>query len=248
MTRIFISKKVLDWYCDEEGGSSFPTEYSYRGHEIWRHARNRLAADCNDLDRIDCIGALKRAVNHRIKSIVQAYHFELLPSSHGKKRTLEKLREYGLVRPSIITALFEVRNSIEHVDADPPSLDQCVNYVDLVWYFLKSTDELVKMYKDGPVYTLFDESWTAESWFGLSPRLDKDWSFAARGSLPAELTRTRKSSSQYLEIKDAEIKRSKGKGGVVGFSGILYAEGDLLKLLAREHFSLSGFWHDDHIS
>jgi len=246
MARIYVNNEILTWYCDEEGGSGFPAEYNYRGHEIWRHARDRLDAGCSDLDRIDCIGALKRAVNHRIKSIVQAYHFDLLPSVHGQKKTLEKLQEYGLVRPSIITALFEVRNSIEHADTDPPNLQQCVNYVDLVWYFLKSTDELVNMYKDGPVYTLHDDDFNEKAWLALRPNLEDGWMFTVRGNLPANLTRTRKISSQYLEISNAEIKRRKGKEAGVSFSGELHAKGDLLKLLAREHFSLSGFWHDDH--
>ena len=120
--------------------------------EIWRHAAARLKGTPSDLDRVDCIGTLKRAINHRLKAIQATYNFDQLPTTRPKKQILEKLQDYGLVRPVIIKELLEVRNGIEHNDAAPPETPRCEFYVDVVWYFLKSTDTLVDMAVDSIVY------------------------------------------------------------------------------------------------
>jgi len=223
-----------------------PSEYVHRGYEIWRHAKKKIIEAPSDLDRIDCISSLKRAVNHRIKSITDAYAFSELPSVHGRKKTLEKLQEYGLVRPAIIQDLFDVRNIIEHNDADPPDLKKCEHYVDIVWYFLKSTDDILRYIKDGPTYTCFDGGWRETAWVSVSPIIEKDWKFPVTAKLPPSMTRVRKPSSKFIEISDCTVRRKVDKERRAFITGFLNAEGNLLRSIVRDHFALSGFWYEDH--
>jgi hypothetical protein len=43
----------------------------------------------------------------------------------------------------LLTKLLEIRNAIEHEDKKPPKRNECLELVDIVWYFLKSTDNMV---------------------------------------------------------------------------------------------------------
>ena len=41
--------------------------------------------------------------------------------------------------------LTEIRNSLEHEDKEPPNAATCQIYLELTWYFLRSTDSMLKL-------------------------------------------------------------------------------------------------------
>lgn len=49
----------------------------------------------------------------------------------------------GIVKGFVIRKLFSIRNNIEHNERKYSNKDQCQDLLDTVWYFLKSTDNLV---------------------------------------------------------------------------------------------------------
>lgn len=64
-----LSSEILAWDFDDESSRGLNLELRQRAHEIWRHARERLNGEPTEFDRTDSVCALKRAVNHRLKSL-----------------------------------------------------------------------------------------------------------------------------------------------------------------------------------
>ena len=50
------------------------------------------------------------------------------------------LEQLGIVKPFLIKKLLNIRNGIEYDGANPPSSIECLELIDIVWYFYKSTD------------------------------------------------------------------------------------------------------------
>lgn len=237
---MFLSPEIYQWPFDYDERSSGPdTSFLFRGHEIWRHAALHLEGSPTDLHRVDCISALRRAINHRLKSLSGVYNFDFLPTSHAKRQLLERMQELGLVRPVMLKELLEVRNLIEHQDADPPELEACHRFVDIVWYFLKSTDELVNM----PVSRIAYESDDHISHVYLSVEPSKDWTIQASGLVSESLLFTAH-VSQALELVDLTTTQVRGKKGFVKFKANTKPDHQALLKVAHEYFCAAGYWHD----
>jgi hypothetical protein len=92
---------------------------------------------------------LWNAVDSRIRLLSETYGLTSLARLLGWRRKsddadmLEMLTRLGLIRPLLLRQLKDVRNVVEHSDAGAPSEDECLNYLDVVWYFLRSTDIFV---------------------------------------------------------------------------------------------------------
>jgi hypothetical protein len=236
-----LSHAIFQWPYGVDG-KAFPPEIDYvsRAQEIWRHAAAKLKGTSSELDRVDCIGTLKRAINHRLKAIQATYHFDQLPTTRPKKQIFEKLQDYGLVRPAIIKELLEVRNGIEHNDAAPPDAPRCEFYVDVVWYFLKSTDALVDMAVDSIVY----EDDQSESALYLSVKPDENWKFTLRGSvLDSYLPKDPKAGD--LKLQDFATPTRRARRGYTKFTATVQPDLAAFQRLAQDYFSVSGYSHED---
>jgi hypothetical protein len=233
---MLISGEVLDWKFYNENSSGLTDEDEerivWRAHDIWQHAASLIAPDCSEFLRADVITGLKRAINHRLKALSHNYCFSDLPFSH-KNKTLEKFQFYGIIRPILLKELFEVRNSIEHGDVSPPTVDQCSRYVDLVWYFLKSTDSLLKMKLEDAVFWSDDHSELR-----FCPEFSGKWSITIRGKI----------LSQYLlgnwqpgaiEIDESVERPEYIKTPIYGLWKPTSAQ---LCTFAKNYFGLSGYW------
>jgi hypothetical protein len=236
-----LSHAIFQWPFGL-AGQDFPPEIDYvnRGHEIWRHASARLKGTPSELDRVDCIGTLKRAINHRLKAIQATYNFDQLPTKRPKKQVLEKLQDYGIVRPAIIKELLEVRNGIEHNDAAPPDTPKCEFYVDIVWYFLKSTDSLVDMALDSIQYR--DDQSDSELIIEIKPQ--KNWTITASGSV-LDTYLIEHPEPGDLTLMDFKSPARRTRRGYTKFSAIVHTDATILQVLAHEHFSISGYSHED---
>ena len=239
---MFISKNILDWNFFTENGSglSFDKEEQivWRAHEIWRHAISLISAECSEFSRGDAISNLKRAINHRLQALSNAYSFDALPFSN-RRQTLEKLQFYGLVRPALIKELFEIRNAIEHNDGAPPTVDQCKRYGDFVWYFLKSTDSLLLMHVDDIQF------WSPESDGRLTflPTFDGCWRIIVQGRLPPQFIHD-SCTPDSLELDESCEQPAYTPPPIYG---LWKPTSEQLTRFARTYFGLSGYWWEDHV-
>ncbi len=120
-----------------------------RAYEIWERASTLVAHAKNDFDLSDVVLTLKRSVNQRLKTIESSYHLKGKVFDGKPKHYLDLLACLGIIRPLLFHKLLKIRNAIEHEDTKPPSRKQCFELVDIVWYFLKSTDSLVAVQRSG---------------------------------------------------------------------------------------------------
>jgi hypothetical protein len=120
-----------------------PSEATARLYDIHQHACDRLEGEPSRDDRGDTIIALRRVVGRRVKELTEIYELRKLPTGVKPKYDLELLEYFGIIRPFMLKRLIDLRNSVEHEDSSPPPTDECLMFVDLVWYFLRSTDKLV---------------------------------------------------------------------------------------------------------
>jgi hypothetical protein len=233
-----LSSEILSWDFGHDEASGLEFELRYRASEIWRHARERLTGEPSQFDKSDAMGALKRAVNHRLKSLRLAYCFDHLPYP-GNKRTLEKFQYYGIIRPALIQELLAIRNAIEHQDAPPPTLESCSRHLDIVWYFLKSTDSLLYLRADN--LTFSEPSGESELRFDFS--FGDSWRIVVRGNVDQKYLRA--VGDQDCLLLDETIDRPEYIKAEV--YGLLCPTEEQLTEIARLYFGDSGFWWDDHL-
>ncbi|MET7820047.1 hypothetical protein [Micromonospora zamorensis] len=142
--RIWIPAKFLDWNYETYSTQPLNPAALDRAYLIWEHANDRLDAPCTEFDRVDVITTLKRAVTQRVGALKKAYGFHQFSIRNKPKRDLDLLHRLGLIRPVMLRSLIEIRNTLEHEDAAPPDYEACRTLVEFVWYFLKSTDPLLR--------------------------------------------------------------------------------------------------------
>ena len=133
-------------YWEEDGSShqTFDPEIVYRAYTFWRYADDLATMPTvGELDRATIIGKLWNAVDSRTKLLKRSYNFSKLKTLAGLPRRADDLatmKQLGLVRPAMLSELKAIRNSVEHEDVEAPDLRECIRYIDMVWYFLRSTD------------------------------------------------------------------------------------------------------------
>jgi hypothetical protein len=140
---IWIDPSWLSWESYSTS-SHHLDDTSSRLYQVHQHASDRLTSDPNEFDRVDAITTLRRVVGRRVKALKEIYHLRELPIGTKPKYDLELLEYFGIIRPYMLKRLIDIRNIVEHQDSAPPPTDECLMFADLVWYFLRSTDGLVK--------------------------------------------------------------------------------------------------------
>ncbi|MFC7343270.1 hypothetical protein [Saccharopolyspora griseoalba] len=141
---IWISPDFLGWQRESYAADPIPPALMERSHEIWNHAKQKLDTSMGAFDRSELVTWLNRAVNQRYKVIFKEYNIKAVASrlGIGKGRPPKILARLGVVQPLMLNTLTDLRNSVEHEDADPPASHRCNELVELVWYFLRTTDSL----------------------------------------------------------------------------------------------------------
>lgn len=184
-SKIWISKDILKWNTYSQGGSIIEKQFWQRSYEIWEHSNNLIENANNKFQLADGITNLKRCLNHRLQLIEKLYNFKLIEIENKPKGYLELLQRYGIVRPTIM----KIRNEIEHNDENPPDLVRCKEFVDVLWYFLKSTDSIVQIKKDEieSIYYDSDDNET-QYWYSTELQNENGLSVEIRGCFPKEIT------------------------------------------------------------
>lgn len=233
-----ICASFLDWDCTPSSFSGGDEDALLRSYYIWDRARDRARGNPSEFDRTDCIAALRRAINHRLKTLSQAYSFDSLPSLRAGKQTLEKFQDYGLIRPALIRDLLLARNLVEHNDVEPPSAERCRYFTDIVWYFLKSTDGLLRLMLDSINFER--DGWRlnldispAEKWkVNMLARVAQEMVLPVRGEA-------------FVDLVNGRLVES--PGSEFFFESEALFRDQLLTKMARHYFGVAGYWYEDHV-
>jgi uncharacterized protein YutE (UPF0331/DUF86 family) len=218
-TKAWVAPEIMNWDWFSTGGSFLDEEERKKGYSIWEHAQELLEANKSKHYRIDSIVSIKRCVQQRIDLLNKAYHFKIIPGNLRSVSALDVMEKYGVIRPTMIRKMAELRNAIEHKYDDPPDTDRCSELLDFAWYFLRSTDSLLRLKKDGfEVY--FPEN--NQYWAGIKFEDDSKWGIAIDGWFKSEhisLTKQPRwieidvidieTGKEFYERKITEISRSK---------------------------------------
>ncbi|WKG02177.1 hypothetical protein [Mycolicibacterium sp. HK-90] len=123
LDRVTASRAYQHWHLAEEDAHRVPQDDVRRGAVMQR---------------------LWNAVDFRVRLLHDIYELRRLSGVLGweseKPNLLEILTRVGLVRPLALRQLQRIRNTVEHADRGAPSHEECLNFIDIVWYFLRSTD------------------------------------------------------------------------------------------------------------
>ncbi len=186
---MWISPAIFDWEPMVTGWSVAEADGWRRPYEHWNHAEGLLSKATTEFVRIDIVTTLKRAFDRRLQHLEAMYSFKALPLTGQPRRRLERLAFIGLLRPLLIDKLVDIRNRIEHEDRGTPSTEYCAELLDVVWYFLRSTDSLVRQrtidiefdptHRPGGPYR-----------FSLSVDYSSQWSVKLKGWIPYTMTST----------------------------------------------------------
>lgn len=180
-----------------------PEEAWKRSYDIWKRANDLIERNESSFDLCDGVANLKRSLNHRLQLIEEIYHLKTIPFQGKPKGYLELLEKYNIVRPLVMKNLMTIRNEIEHNDSPPPEVERCRELVDIVWYFLKSTDAIVQIQKDSVCLELFDNGEETQYGCTVSPHYDVDVYFEVMGWFPQELVSEEEKVGYFkVEVRD----------------------------------------------
>jgi len=147
--KIWLSNKIFEIYSPCSGGTVVDSNFRKRAYHLWHHANDLIQNATNDFQLEDGIIDLKRALNHRLKLIEELYGFKKNILEYKNTPYLEILAKLSIIRPSLLKKLLIIRNNIEHNDDGAPEQERCLELSDVVWYFLKSTDQMCNfIYED----------------------------------------------------------------------------------------------------
>jgi hypothetical protein len=222
MQEIWISPQIFEWESRVETSSHSESDSWRRAYAIWHHAEQLLENPDTQFNRIDVITTLKRSMDNRIRLLDKIYNFRKITIKDKPRGHLELLHHFRIIRSRMIQKLLDIRNALEHADAEPPSHEDCFEFLEFTWYFLRSTDLLARR----TIECLFFDPPESENGyqggeFNFSP--NKDWIPEIRVWLLPTLI-SRSPIENWIIVKAEEInvlKDARAKGG-----GIFYQYAD----------------------
>lgn len=181
---LYLCEEFLVWFRDSGGGTLLDEAPLRRAHALWEHAETLITPDSTELQLSDGISNLKRALNQRLKAIEANYHLRQAPITQSPTGYLALLQRFGVIRPLMLKQLMDLRNDIEHNDAKPPPYERCQELLDVIWYFLRSTDGLLKIVPDSLLFShsRFDDE---TYWITANLEPEENWSISLLGWVPA---------------------------------------------------------------
>ncbi|WP_327189666.1 hypothetical protein [Streptomyces xinghaiensis] len=141
----WVDATFPDAYVDGSGRSGIGVEglaLKERSESSHAHADYRIKNHQTSYDRIDAILALKRSMQTRLEHLDSLYGFKQYPEykTIGWMGILEK---WGVIRKRMLQRMRQLRNAVEHDGAEPPSLEECADYAEVTWWFLRGTSPLL---------------------------------------------------------------------------------------------------------
>lgn len=225
----FISQEIFNWH-NLSSTQRYNSENIQECYDYLNHAES-LIVDFKDKFHIqDAIRNLKIVVDKRIKQIERIYNFK---SYFPKQHILETYKELGIVKGFVIKKLFTIRNDIEHNELDYSDTEQCHDLLDTVWYFLKSTDEIVYTANTGIEIAEDEDVENEETWVGIDVDSSEMKVAEIRGRVNKDFL-SKESFENAIEIENIEIKEV--AEGRVYFSGNIVLTNEAKILIAKNIF------------
>ncbi|WP_461781295.1 hypothetical protein [Streptomyces sp. UC4497] len=141
----WVNATFPDAYVDGSGRDGIGAEglvLKERSESSHAHADYRIKNHQTSYDRVDAILALKRSMQTRLEHLDSLYGFKQYPEykTIGWMGILEK---WGVIRKRMLQRMRQLRNAVEHDGAEPPSLEECEDYAEVTWWFLRGTSPLL---------------------------------------------------------------------------------------------------------
>lgn len=224
---IDILEELKHNYFCFEGWSYIDLISSDKGYEIINHAYDLLKYN-SSLYNEDIISNLRKAVNLRTKDIDLNIGFNKI--SHWKTLNISKqwdrLECLGVVKSLLISKLIKIRNGVEYDGKKAPSVEECNELIDIVWYFYRSTDIFSKVKPDDCLIE-YDIN-GKEYWLSIKFDFEKHELIKISGRFPdgfiGENAENKYSLNVYdFKMEDCSIDNAKNdpKLGKVFYSGYI---------------------------
>ncbi|MBI3222118.1 MAG: hypothetical protein HYZ46_03360 [Nitrosomonadales bacterium] len=181
---ISLTTQILSWAPSRQSSAIADDQNWRTPYRYWKHAENLLAHPDNEHFRIDCVGNLKRAIDHRLKRLTSLYRFKKIPDASKPSELLDVLGYFGIARPTMLREVSEVRNLLEHHYKSPPPHRRCQELVEFSWYFLRSTDLLSTSVLNDFVLRPDDGESEKDDWIEVTYGPETDWKCTVRGWVP----------------------------------------------------------------
>lgn len=245
----YLSNFFLSWYVSTEGASCLDRRIMKRAYDMWHHAcRILFKENIDEFHLTDALTTLKRSLNYRLKSLENCYFFRKMPVFPKGQKFLEFLETLNIVRPFMLKQLMEIRNDIEHNDAKPPSYKRCKELLDVVWYFLKSTDPLLKNIYDNLYFEKSDKGILSNYSLVIDFQKDKNWKTDIRGWIPQKAIYLKeekdtikiKLNEIHTKNKNQQIRKihNRRKDTDLYIKGQLLPDDNTFRTLVRMYFEL----------
>ncbi|MFD6423551.1 hypothetical protein [Streptomyces sp. NPDC060198] len=141
----WLDATLADSYIDGSSRDALwgdGVELKRRSESSHLHADYRIKTGHATFDRIDAILALKRSMQTRLDHLDSLYGFSQYPESRSIG-WLGLLEHWGVIRKRMLHRMKQLRNAVEHDGAEPPTLDECEDYAEVTWWFLRGTSPLL---------------------------------------------------------------------------------------------------------
>jgi hypothetical protein len=254
---------ILSWSLSPDDYDYWDTaEAELRPYEIWRHSESLLRGDLSREHRADIVVNLNRAIGVRLKTPNELYMFKKIPPRRSKVHVVEEMAELGIIRPILLKHITDLRNAVEHQDKIPPEASRCSELAEFTWYFLRSTDTLVRggcstfifsQEKAGPfdpfwlsVHNGPELNWKPEIRGWLKP--DMISSSNRDGWLVASLSDVRTREEHFNEVigrSSSDFPPGMPGGSApedVTIRGVIDGPVEVLRSLARKYFEARMRW------
>ena len=194
---------ILNWGAHSESATIADDNWQ-RPYLLWEHANKILETNKGAFHLIDAITTLKRSVDYRIKDLNEKYKLKRISPHLKKKNTIEKLAEFSVIKPLMLSKLIEIRNNIEHNEAAPPEHPLCLELLEFVWYFLRSTDYLCSHISQSLILN-FNNDFECPYWLSFRPDIVNNWTLNFNGCIKSEWV-SKNELTDFFEVQLFEEK------------------------------------------
>jgi len=200
---MWLNPIVFKWEPFVDSSTGFRSGEWRRSRELLLHAEQILVNSTTDLDRVNSIMDIRRAIDRRVRLLDTRYSFRSIPNKEKPSDPLGLVEFVGLIRPRMLQKLIDIRDAVEHEDADPPDIDTCEVFVDFAWYFLKSTDFITQRVIDRTTFADSENGCWVEVW--IDP--PDQWRPRLRGWIPSTLISNEpRDQWPFLKMKRLETR------------------------------------------
>ncbi len=254
-----IDESVLNWRPNSDASGKLTSVEYLLPYQYHSRAEVLLMEHLPEA-RTDAVSNLKRAIDHRLKTLNEIYCLRRVPGINRKDSLLDILFHLGILKPRLLHEIKRLRNEAEHQFIDPADHERCLDLADLCWYLLRATDACAHLRINGVILSENTEKFTeSDYWVEFCPKFDEKWRIAIRGWIPAEklimrdslnglqiqgekeiAKKARDPNTEEIDLMNYIEKRNK-KIGDMYISGEIVGSEFALNEISKKYFSLVHF-------